>query len=238
MSAVDTEVEARAPNGVGHLVGAGAATIGLGAAGLLADGIGWWSGLVGAHLVLVLGVLMLGVLPRLCVTCGGVATADFLVRWLGRLTDSAISSRQRSGGMAVAGVALGIAVVSTMAAFRLAVDSDRAAQPVVMLAGLCLLIRSRLFSGTWSGLALVGAGITVLGCGVFQLVSHTLSRSQWMAPLASAALAGLLMAALQGRRRRTYVSPNRMLHWAEATAVTALLCAAAIAAGLINAIRG
>jgi hypothetical protein len=238
MSAVHVEAEASAPSGVGRLVGASAATIGLGAAGVLVDSIGGWSGLPGAHLVLVLGVLTLGVLPRLCVTCGGVATADFLVRSLGRLTDSALSSRQRSGGMGVAGVAFGIAVVSTIGGVRLAVDSDRSAHIVVMLAGLCLLIRSRLFSGTWSGLALVYAGITVLGCGVFQLVNHTLSRGEWIAPLASAVLAGLLMAALQGRRHRTYVSPNRVLHWAEATAVTALLCAAAIAAGLVKAIGG
>jgi hypothetical protein len=214
------------------LVAASVATVGVGMTGLLAGNVDGWPDADVARLVLVLAVLTSGALARVCVTCGGIATADFMIRSLWRRAESAVSRQMRARGMSAAGVALGVAVVATASGLGLVADGDSRDYVVVVLAGLCLMIRSRLFGGTWNGVAFVLAGVVVLLAGLVGVLSDAPPRSQWMTPLALAASAGLLLAIVQGRRRTS--SPNRALHWAESTAVTTLVCATAIATGLLG----
>jgi hypothetical protein len=185
------------------------------------------------RLVLIVGVLALGVLVRVSAASGGLATADFMIRSLGRRADPALTGRVYLSGMSAAGIALGISLVCVGAALRLIADSNPADHVVVTLAGLSLLIRSRLFSGAWNGLVLVLVGGASLIGGLARLIGDHPSRSPWALPLGLSAVAAVLFAIVQSRGRRTNPSPNRALHWAESTAVTAMVCAGVIAARLL-----
>ena len=217
--------------GFGHVVGSFSATVGVAACGYLVGAGGQWPSLPAMRVEVMLAVLALGVLPRFGVTLGGLAAADFLVRSRGDLSQAELSRRVRSSGMRLAGVALGLAVVASIGGYELAAHGGGADQLAATLAGLCMIVRSRLLERTWTGVALAVAGLAVC---FDQLIVEPSTSGLRVEPLVAAVLVGLLLAVMQTRRSRPSGGRMRMLHWAEATGVMAMVCTTAVASGLLS----
>lgn len=94
----------------------------------------------------VLALLMLGVVPRVSLSVGGLASADYRVRHVGRLEMPALRARYRASNAILIGTALGISVVVAVVAFVLLGDGDPWDRELAVVLGLALAMRSRLFS--------------------------------------------------------------------------------------------
>jgi type VII secretion integral membrane protein EccD len=101
----------------------------------------------GLRLAAVLGVLLVGVLPRVSLIVGGLASADYQVRYVGVLDRDALVRRfHRSRAMLHGGV-VGVVGTAAVAAYLLGERTgwDRA---LAVATGAALLLRSRVFSQT------------------------------------------------------------------------------------------
>jgi hypothetical protein len=213
-------------DGLGHLVCSFAAIVGL---AYVVWAVGPWPSVPTLRIEVMLAVLGLGVLPRLDVTLGGLATADFLVQSVDARNRDALAHRARSAWMRLAGCAVGLAVVVAVGGCGLAAHGNATDQLVAALAGLCLLVRSRIFDQTFVAVALSVAGLAACLSQLFVEPSTSTPRVE---PLVAAVTAGAVLAVVHMRRPGRGQAGRRMLHRLEVTAVIATVATTAAASGL------
>ncbi|WP_432832685.1 hypothetical protein [Dactylosporangium sp. CA-092794] len=202
---------------------------------LLADRPGW-----PAHVVFrvgaVLAVMLLGALPRVTLAAGGLAAADFQVRFADSVARADVAYRLRAARRSVGAMVLGVAAAGAAWATWLALRGTPGDRLLALLVGLCLLVRSRLFADTWAApaLLLVGGAVTVVALDRLATGHGSLpDLAPAIAGMATGALLGTVQAALSWRG-----SLGRpVLRWLEATSVIALICVAAVSLGLVTAAR-
>jgi type VII secretion integral membrane protein EccD len=185
----------------------------------------------GVRLAGVLAVLVVGVLPRLSLTVGGLAGADYRVRNAGAIPREQFATRFRQSTALLYGGLVASAVTGAGAGCLLAFGPtwDRWLGVVI---GVGLLLRSRVFSRTPSILPLRLAGLLVLGVHALVAVRQSDTLRPWTMLLAAgAATAGVALSAVplsEVARARV----KQLLNWAEVVVVVALV---ALAAGAVGA---
>lgn len=142
------------------------------------------------RVVPVLALLTLGVLPRVSLTVGGLASADYRVRHVGRLDLATLRSRYRESNAILVGLVLGITVLVGWGSVAMLVAGTSWEQALAVAMGLVLTLRSRLFSRTQHMLAPRIGGLVVLTGAA---LSFALDRPELL-PWVAAAFAGALAA--------------------------------------------
>ncbi|MFY1636170.1 hypothetical protein ACN27F_23330 [Solwaraspora sp. WMMB335] len=182
---------------------------------------------------MVLSVLVLGLASRVSISLGGFAAADYLVRNQNVLGVEVIAARMRASAIGVSGLVIAVAAGAVGCSWWLASQGGSADRLVVALVGVCLMLRSRLFEGTRSGIVLLVAGGVDVASAAYWLVREPPAGFRWLTPLVIALMASALLAAATGLAapdgRAT--SGSRLLVWGETTALIALVCAVAGAWG-------
>ncbi|WP_163512838.1 type VII secretion integral membrane protein EccD [Fodinicola acaciae] len=218
------------PLASGHVTGfAVAGAVGL-AAGVVAV-FGWPLDQV-VRIAPVLLVIFVGALPRLSLSVGGLASADYLVRSGGQLPADALTERIARSGASLIGAMMSIGLLAAIACVRLAMVPSLWDRGLGILLGVALLLRSRAFSQVWHVLPLRVAGVVALVAQGYGLVSYAPQLRVWV-PLAGALVAVvfvLISAVRPSDIARARI--KRVLDWVERLVVAALIpiCAGAVGA--------
>lgn len=158
--AVAALARALTPLATAHLAAAGL----LGASGALigAVSVAGWDYLVAVRVDGALAVLAVGVLPRMSLTLGGLASADYRVRNFGLVDAAELANRIRESTALLYGAIGAVSAVGTAAALVLTFYGDTWDRVLGTVIGLGLLLRSRAFSRIPHILPLRAAGVGVL----------------------------------------------------------------------------
>ncbi|GAA2085026.1 hypothetical protein GCM10009821_28130 [Aeromicrobium halocynthiae] len=118
----------------------------------------------------VLGLLTVGVLPRISLSVGGLASADYRVRHVGQLDLAALRRRYRASNDILIGALLGIAGVVVVACVVLVLGDDPWDRTLALVVAVAAVLRSRVFSRIQHVLPLRVAGLVVLGVALAAVV--------------------------------------------------------------------
>jgi len=138
-------------------------------------------------------MLAAGVLPRLTLSVGGLASADYRVRHAGRISAESLASRYRQSNWMLLGGLVGFALVVVWCSFWLTFSTGSWDRYLALSVGAAALLRSRVYSRTPHMVPLRAAAVAI---GVMQLVRLTEDvpeLREWVIP-AFAGVALLLVA--------------------------------------------
>jgi hypothetical protein len=174
----------------GHL----AAAVVLLVAGLLQAAAGWTDVSV-QHVPRVLPVLFLlvvGSLPLLSLSVGGLASADYRVRHVGRLDLVTLRARYQASNAVLVGALVGIALVIVWGGITLDLAGSSWDRTLALSLAAAAILRSRLFSRTPHMLPLRTAGVVVVAFAMARFAVDEQSAASWLL----IAVAVLLLAAI------------------------------------------
>jgi type VII secretion integral membrane protein EccD len=222
------------PYGTGHL----ALVVVLAAAAWgLAAAVGAGADLMAAVRVeAVLAVLVVGVLPRVALTAGGLGFADYQVRHAGALTRSAFADRLRDSGALLIGTLLGIGVVGAGLGLLLTFSPGTWDRWLGLLVGLGLVLRSRVFSQVPHVLPVRLAGVAVLAGNGVRLVLESPATRPWVTMFAVLAALLLVAASVIPLSEITRARVRQILDLTEMAVVVALIPVLAGAHGLYRTV--
>lgn len=204
-----------------------------GAAVIAAVGLQLWDQLTFPRLEGVLAVLFVGVLPRVSMSVGGLATADYQIRKAAVITQQELVERIRQSSMLLLGGLLGVATVGLLAGVSLAYADSVADQLLGVAVGVGLLLRSRVFSRVLQMALLRVAGVVVLAAQGLRLGSLPEVRP-WFAMLVAAIAAGLVALSAAPLSEITHARVKRVLNWTESVVIITLIALAAAALGVYD----
>lgn len=149
----------------------------------------------------VLGVLILGVLPRVCLAAGGLAGLDYAVRTDGYVEQATVTASLERSRSLLTGALLSTAALTGTGSVLLGLDESPLRQAHAVAIAGCLLLRARAFTQFPHVLTLVLAGtgtlllvlifdladgasrpLTFPGVGVVVLASAIIARNGLAAP--------------------------------------------------------
>lgn len=185
----------------------------------------------------VVALLAVGVLPRVSLSVGGLAGADYRVRHAGRVSDADLRRRFRVSNDLLVGGLVGIAVVVVVGGLLLDTDGDDWDRTLALLLALTAALRSRVFSRVQHMLPLRLAAVLVLTAVLAQALDGA-DLMTWLVPAVSLALlAGLGLASIRlSEIQRARV--KRTLNLAELVTVVVLIVVLAGAMGVYDALGG
>lgn len=145
----------------------------------------------------VAAVLAVGVVPRVSLAVGGLASADYRVRHVGRLDQETLRVRYRASNALLIGAVLALTVVAVWGAVEL-LDGDRPWDRTLALAvAVGLVLRSRVFSRTQHLVALRVGGAVVAAYAAARLAVERTETAGWIVAGAAVVVAlGLGLASL------------------------------------------
>lgn len=114
------------------------------------------------RVVPVLAILVVGVLPRVSLSVGGLSSADYRVRHVSHLSTESLRSRYRDSNAILVGCLTGIAVVVMIAAVANDINGSDWDRTLALSLGVAAVMRSRLFSRSQHMLPLRIAGPVVI----------------------------------------------------------------------------
>jgi hypothetical protein len=115
-------------------------------------------------------MLAAGVLPRLTLSVGGLASADYRVRHAGRLSEQGLVTRYRQSNWMLIGGLVGFAVIVAWSSLTLSFSGEPWDRYLALSVGVAALLRSRVYSRTPHMVPLRAAAVVV---GVMQLIRLT-----------------------------------------------------------------
>ena len=185
-----------------------------------------------------LALLGVGVLPRVSLSVGGLASADYRVRAAGRLSGTALQARYReSNGLLVGGL-LAAAILVLLCGSVLAVTRPTVWDPWLATSlGLVAVLRSRVFSRVVHVLPLRVAGALVLLMVGVSEGARLDPLEPWVAALVPAvvlAVVGLSMVRLSDVPRARL---KRVLDWSEFVLVVVMVVMTGGAMGVFAWVR-
>lgn len=185
----------------------------------------------------VVALLAVGVLPRVSLSVGGLAGADYRVRHAGRVSDADLRRRFRVSNDLLVGGLVGIAVVVVVGGLLLDTDGDDWDRTLALLLALTAALRSRVFSRVQHMLPLRLAAVLVLTAVLAQAMDGA-DLMTWLVPAISLALlAGLGLASIRlSEIQRARV--KRTLNLVELVTVVVLIVVLAGAMGVYDALGG
>lgn len=217
------------PVATAHLAGLGllaAAGAGVGATALAGADL-----LAGVRVAAVAAVLVVGVLPRVSLTVGGLASADYRVRNQGLVTAGELTRRVTQSSALLYGGVLGAAVIGAASGVLLAASSSTWDRLLGVAVGVALLLRSRVFSRVPQILPLRIAGLLVLAVAAALAVDRVPELRPWWVALAAAVLTGAVVVSAVPLSEVARARVKQLLNRAELLAVVAVVVLAAAALG-------
>lgn len=140
----------------------------------------------------VLALLAVGSIPLISLSVGGVASADYRVRHVGRLDLAALQARYRASNAVLVGSLIGIALVIVWGGITLDLSDEPWDRTLALSLAAAATLRSRLFSRTPHMLPLRTAGLLVI---VF-VAGHFAIDHPDIAPWLAVGVAVYMLAAL------------------------------------------
>ena len=206
----------------------------LAAAAVVVTVAAWsWPPLSYGRVAGVLTVLVIGVLPRVSMAAGGLATADYRVRRAALLTQQELAERVRQSTLLLFGALIGAAVVGGLAGIGLAYADGLSDRLLGAVVGVALLLRSRVFSRIAHMTPLRLAGVAVLAAHAVRLGSLPDARP-WLAVALGVLAAGLAALAIAPVSDITRARIKRTLNWSESVVVVVMIALAASSIGLYD----
>jgi type VII secretion integral membrane protein EccD len=144
------------------------------------------------RVTVVVVLLAVGIAPRVSLSVGGLASADYRVRHVGTMTREAIQARYRESNGLLVGSLAAIALVAGVGGVVLTFSDARWDRWLALAVGLLALSRSRVFSRVAHMLPLRIAGLAVLAAQVV-LELADLDATSWLV-LVTLALGALVVA--------------------------------------------
>jgi type VII secretion integral membrane protein EccD len=186
----------------------------------------------------VLALLCTGVLPRLALAAGGLASADYRIRNAGRLGAAELATRhQQSDGMLVGGLA-GVCVVVAWGVVELAA-SDAAWDPYLAgSVGLVAVLRSRVFSRFRHMVGLRALGVLTAVALVARVAADEPDLRPWLVVLAAVLAAALVAVSSLPLSPVTRARIRRVLNVAEFLVVVDMVVVLAGSLGLFDWVAG
>jgi type VII secretion integral membrane protein EccD len=202
--------------------------------------VGWLELPVGdaVRAVPVVALLSVGVLPRVSLSVGGLASADYRVRHVGRLDLTTLRQRYRASNAPLVGALVGVALVVTWCGVLLDARGDDWDRTLALTLAVAALLRSRLFSRTQHMLPLRVAGLVILGFALVRFAVDDEALLPWLGAVGAAVmLAGLALASLS-MSEITRARVKRTLNIVEFLVIVDLLVVLAGALGVYGALGG
>ncbi|MBW9213433.1 type VII secretion integral membrane protein EccD [Mumia sp. zg.B53] len=131
------------------------------------------------RVVVVVVLLAVGVAPRVSLSVGGLASADYRVRNVGTMSREAIQARYRESNGLLVGSLAAIALVAGVGGAVLTFSDGRWERWLALAVGLLALSRSRIFSRVAHMLPLRIAGLVVLGAQLVREVAEV-DATRWL----------------------------------------------------------
>jgi type VII secretion integral membrane protein EccD len=184
----------------------------------------------------VLAVLVVGMLPRVSLTLGGLAGDDYRVRNFGLVTVERLAARIRQSAALLHGGIVGVSVVGAGCAMLLADSAstwDRLLGPAV---GLALVLRSRVFSRVPHIVPLRVAGLAALAAHGLLAAREAVPPGAWLAAVVPATAVGFVAMSAVPLSDVPRAHVKRLLNLAEAATVVALVPLVAGALGCFDLI--
>jgi type VII secretion integral membrane protein EccD len=222
------------PAATAHLAGLSllaAAGVGAGAATLAGA-----DPLAGVRVATAGAVLLVGVLPRLALSAGGLAGADYRVRRHGLLAGEELARRIAQSHTLLFGGVLGTAVLAAAGGGLLAASGSVWDRLLAAAVGLALVLRSRVFSQVPQIVPLRAAGLLLLGLSGGLVVQEVAARHPAAVGLPAVVMAGAVAACLVPRTEIARARLRQLLDRAEPVAVAAMVGLAAAALGGLGAV--
>ncbi|MET0766799.1 MAG: type VII secretion integral membrane protein EccD [Aeromicrobium sp.] len=221
-------------------IGHAAAAAVLLAAGLLHAVVGWLDLPVeqAVRVLPVLALLTVGVSPRVSLSVGGLASADYRVRHVGRLDLSVLRARYRASNALLVGSLVGVAVVVVWGSIVLDLRGDEWDQTLALSLAVAALLRSRLFSRTQHMLPLRVAGLVVLGFALTRYAVDHADLVAWLAPIGALCLVAAISVAGVPVSEITRARVKRTLNIIEFLVIVDLLVVLAGSMGVYSALGG
>jgi type VII secretion integral membrane protein EccD len=197
-------------------------------AGLLAAAGGDWRGAL--RVATVFAVLVVGALPRVSLTVGGLASDDFRVRNFGLVTGEQLAARIKQSSALLAGGIAGVSAVGLGTGLLLTASSSEWDRLLGFAVGVALVLRSRVFSRVPHIVPLRSAGLVVLAAQGLRAAREDLPGVSLVAAIAAACAVLVVLSAVplsEVARARV----RQVLHLAEMCVVVAMV---AIAGGALG----
>jgi len=177
-------------------------------------------------------LLAVGVAPRLSLSVGGLASADYRVRHAGVLSDQQLVSRHRQSNGLLVGATVGIALVVIWGALHLTASDNAWDRYLAVSVGLVALLRSRVFSRVPHLVALRVAAAVVLAAQLLRLTDDLPALRPWLVVIASIAIVALVGLSSLQMSDITRARVKRILNVVEFLLVVDMVVVACGAAGL------
>jgi type VII secretion integral membrane protein EccD len=146
----------------------------------------------------VLTLLAVGAIPRVSLSVGGLASADYRVRNVGVLELPVLQARYRASNAILVGSLAAIAVVVTWFGGVLALATDPWDRALSLALAAGLVLRSRAFSRTQHMAPLRAAGLLLVLVGLGRLAVDEPELLPWLGVvLAASVLAGIGLASIE-----------------------------------------
>lgn len=186
----------------------------------------------------VLGLLVVGVLPRVSLSVGGLASADYRVRHVGQLDLTVLRDRYRASNALLVGSLAGIAVVVVVCGARLDLAGNPWDRALALVLAAAALLRSRVFSRTQHVVPLRIAGLVVAGLAAARLAAQDPTWVPWLLPATVALGAIACGAASVPISEITRARVKRTLNIVEFLVVVTLLVVMAGSLGVYGQLGG
>lgn len=194
--------------------------------------------LTGPRVAAVTAVLLVGVLPRASLTVGGLASADYLVRQHGQMSQSELTDRIRRSSALLHGAIWGTAGMVVTAAVLLALSDAPWDLVLGAVVGVALLLRSRVFSQVPHVAPVRAAGLLVLAATLMGWVVQEPAARPWAVPLVAAAATLGISASAVRLSEVARARVKQLLNRAEAVVVAGMVLVAAAALGVFTWLAG
>lgn len=182
----------------------------------------------------VLAVVAVGVLPRVSLSVGGLASADYQVRNAGTLSYAELSARVRQSMALLGGAVFGVSAVGLAAGVWLAYATAEWDRWLALGVGAALVLRSRVFSRVEHMLPLRLAGIAVTVTLALRQAFDRPGLRPWLVVVIAALGTALVLVSAIPLSDVTRARVRRMWNWAELGVISVLLVLAAGALGVYD----
>jgi len=136
----------------------------------------------------VLALLVSGVLPRLSLSTGGLASADYRVRHVGQMTTETLRSRYRQSNAILVGGLVGVSLVVVGTSVPLTFSDNVWDRYIALSLAIAAILRSRVYSRVQHMAPLRVAGIAVIVLQLVRLSEDVPGLRPWVVVVVLAAL--------------------------------------------------
>jgi type VII secretion integral membrane protein EccD len=182
-------------------------------------------------------ILAAGVLPRLTLSVGGLASADYRVRHAGRISGDSLVRRYRQSNWMLIGGQVGIGLVLIWCGFWMSFSTEPWDRYLALSVGVAALLRSRVYSRTPHMVPLRAAAVAI---GVMQLVRLTEDvpeLREWVVPGFAGAALLLVAVSTLPMTDITRAQIKRVLNIAEFLVIVDMVVVTMGAAGVFSEIQ-